>query len=141
MSRYARILAGIALPGVLAACSGQSTPPLYSWQNFQAQQYLYLQGKTDPLAQITVMEKDMEKARAKGLSVPPGFHAHLGLLYAAEGKTDLAQQEFTQEKTLFPEATTYMDFLLKNLGQAPGSSSNSPQTQNVSAPQNTKVSS
>ncbi|WP_336762706.1 DUF4810 domain-containing protein [Asaia sp. VD9] len=118
MFRHARILAGIALPAILAACSAPSTPPLYSWQNFQEQQYLYLQGKTDPQVQITAMEKASEKARAKGLSVPPGFHAHLGLLYATSGRTDLAQQEFTQEKTLFPESALYMDFLLKNMSQS-----------------------
>ncbi|GAB6855688.1 DUF4810 domain-containing protein [Asaia astilbis] len=133
MTRYAKVLAGLALSGILAGCSGQSTPPLYSWRSFQAQQYIYLQGKTDPQAQIAVLEKDMEKARGKGLSVPPGFHAHLGLLYATQGKTDLAQQEFTQEKTLFPEAATYMDFLLKNMGQSTSTSTSTSTSQTAKA--------
>lgn len=111
-------LAGLGLLGCLTACSdGGRTPPLYSWQDFSAQQYLYLKGQTDPQAQITALEKDVQKAQAKGLALPPGFHAHLGLLYATTGQTDLAQQEFSQEKTLFPESTTYMNFLLNNLGQ------------------------
>ncbi|WP_082779426.1 DUF4810 domain-containing protein [Acetobacter cerevisiae] len=113
-----KALAGLGLLGCLAACSnGSKTPPLYSWQDFPTQQYLYLKGQTDPQAQIIVLEKDVQKAQAKGLALPPGFHAHLGMLYATTGRTDLAQQEFSQEKTLFPESATYMDFLLNNLGQ------------------------
>lgn len=110
-------LAGIGLLGFLAACSSDRTPPLYSWRDYPEQQYLYLKGQTDHQAQIIALEKDVRKAQAKNLALPPGFHAHLGMLYAATGRTDLAQQEFSQEKTLFPESATYMDFLLKNLGQ------------------------
>ncbi|OUI94016.1 hypothetical protein HK17_05185 [Acetobacter indonesiensis] len=110
-------MAGIGLLGFLAACSSDRTPPLYSWRDYPEQQYLYLKGQTDHQAQIIALEKDVQKAQAKNLALPPGFHAHLGMLYAATGRTDLAQQEFSQEKTLFPESATYMDFLLKNLGQ------------------------
>ncbi|GBQ05403.1 DUF4810 domain-containing protein [Acetobacter cerevisiae] len=118
MALSQKALAGLGLLGCLAACSnGSKTPPLYSWQDFPPQQYLYLKGQTDPQAQIIVLEKDVQKAQAKGLALPPGFHAHLGMLYATTGRTDLAQQEFSQEKTLFPESATYMDFLLNNLGQ------------------------
>ncbi|MCX2561811.1 DUF4810 domain-containing protein [Acetobacter farinalis] len=118
MSFSKTALAGLGLLGCLAACSGaDKTPPLYSWQDYPTQQYLYLKGQTDPQAQITVLEKDVQKAQSKGLALPPGFHAHLGMLYATTGRTDLAQQEFSQEKTLFPESATYMDFLLKNLGK------------------------
>ncbi|KXV63997.1 hypothetical protein AD949_06715 [Acetobacter orleanensis] len=117
-------MVGLGLLGCLTACSNTDrTPPLYSWQDFSAQQYLYLKGQTDPQAQIIALEKDVQKAQAKGLALPPGFHAHLGMLYATTGRTDLAQQEFSQEKTLFPESATYMNFLLNNLGQKAQSSS------------------
>lgn len=113
-----KALAALGLLGGLTACSDEnSTRPLYSWQDFPAQQYLYLKGQTDPQKQIIALEKDVQTAQAKGLALPPGFHAHLGMLYATTGRTDLAQQEFNQEKTLFPESATYMNFLLNNLGQ------------------------
>jgi hypothetical protein len=107
----------IGLLGFLAACSNSGTPPLYSWYDYSDQVYSYLKGQGDHQVQIAALEKDVQKAQAKGAALPPGFHAHLGMLYATSGKTDLAQQEFAQEKTLFPESTTYMDFLLKNMGQ------------------------
>ncbi|MBS0960849.1 DUF4810 domain-containing protein [Acetobacter thailandicus] len=111
-----KTLTSLLLLSGLAGC-GKSTPPLYSWQNFQTRQYVYMQGTTDPTKQILDLEKDEQKATAKNLALPPGFHAHLGMLYAADGKTDQAQQELNKEKMQFPESTTYMDFLLKNLGR------------------------
>ena len=44
-----------------------------------------------------------------------GLHAQLGLLYSQLGKDDQMVREFTTEKALFPESTTYMDFLMKNV--------------------------
>jgi hypothetical protein len=44
--------------------------------------------------------------------VPPGFHAHLGMLYSIAGKSDQMVAQFEDEKKLFPESATYMDFLL-----------------------------
>ena len=54
------------------------------------------------------------KIRSTGKAVPPGYHAHLGLLYLSMGKDDQMVQEFRTEKALFPESASYMDFLLKN---------------------------
>ncbi|MDG6094119.1 DUF4810 domain-containing protein [Acetobacter sp. AN02] len=109
-------LASLAFLGLLSGC-GQSQRPLYYWGNYPDQTYAYLKGQTDPQSQVLAMEKDEQQAQAQNLALPPGFHAHLGLLDAASGRGDLAAQEFTQEKTQFPEAAPYMDFLLKNMGQ------------------------
>ena len=49
----------------------------------------------------------------KNNTPPPGFHAHLGMLYALAGKQDQVAVEFETEKKLFPESAAYMDFLLK----------------------------
>lgn len=49
------------------------------------------------------------------MTPPPGFHAHLGMLYAQQGQDDQALQALLTEKTLFPESTTYIDFLLAKI--------------------------
>ncbi|MGN5477436.1 DUF4810 domain-containing protein [Cupriavidus basilensis] len=66
-------------------------------------------------AKVTALEAGLEKIKAKGGSVPPGYHAQLGMLYLNIGKGDQMIKEFQTEKTLFPEATPYMDFLLRNV--------------------------
>ncbi|MEX8518164.1 MAG: DUF4810 domain-containing protein [Leptothrix sp. (in: b-proteobacteria)] len=109
----------LGLPVVLAcaALAGcvQVPKPLYGWGSYQGQVYAYLKGQGDgPQAQISVLEADLQRFRSAGLSAPPGYHAHLGLLYAAAGKDDAAAEQLLTEKTLFPESATYIDFLLAN---------------------------
>ena len=76
----------------------------------------YQQSESDPHAQIDALKKSIEVARAKSLGVPPGLHAHSGMLYVTTGALDLAMSEFDQEKTLYPESAKFMDFLMKNKG-------------------------
>jgi hypothetical protein len=74
--------------------------------------YQHFKGES-PNQQIEILEKDLQTISAKGNTPPPGFHAHLGMLYAMVGRDDLVQVAFENEKRLFPESTVYMDFLLK----------------------------
>ncbi|MEK6298391.1 MAG: DUF4810 domain-containing protein, partial [Paraburkholderia tropica] len=80
---------------------------------YQPGVYDYLKGQKSPQEQIDALEKSLQEIRAKGNKTPPGFHAQLGLLYANVGNDTQAMQEFDAEKNLFPESTTYMDFLMK----------------------------
>ena len=96
-----------------AVLTGCATPPktLYQWEGYQPQVYQYLKGES-PEQQIATMEKDLQTISAKGASVPPGFHAHLGMLYSVAGRPDQVVTQFEDEKKLFPESAAYMDFLL-----------------------------
>lgn len=107
----------LCLAVLLAGCAS-APKPIYSWDNYEPTVYQYYQGgKTSPDEQIAALKLSIEKARATAKKVPPGLHAHLGMLYAGTGHTDLAFQEFNNEKTLFPESAPYMDSLLnKNKG-------------------------
>ncbi|QHI99809.1 DUF4810 domain-containing protein [Xylophilus rhododendri] len=103
------LLAGAA---VLGGCAHR-TEPIYQWESYQTQVYQYLQGQSsDPQKQIASLEADFQKIRAQNHKPPPGFHAHLGMLYASVGKDDQALQEFQTEKSLFPESTAFIDMLL-----------------------------
>ncbi|SCB31911.1 DUF4810 domain-containing protein [Cupriavidus alkaliphilus] len=97
---------------LLAGCAAPK--PMYQWEGYQAQVYEYFKGESKE-AQITALESGLQKIKAQSGSVPPGYHAQLGMLYLNIGKGDQMIKEFQTEKTLFPESTPYMDFLLRNV--------------------------
>lgn len=107
--RHAAIL---PVAAVLTGCAGPK--PMYQWEGYQSQVYEYFKGESKE-TQITALESGLEKIKAKGGAVPPGYHAQLGMLYLNVGKGDQMIKEFQTEKTLFPESTPYMDFLLRNV--------------------------
>ncbi|MFI8648028.1 DUF4810 domain-containing protein [Pseudomonas iridis] len=102
----------LAASTLLAGCAGPKT--LYQWEGYEPQVYEYFKGEEPKEAQAEALERDLQKIRSTGKAVPPGYHAHLGLLYLSMGKDDQMVQQFRTEKTLFPESGTYMDFLLEN---------------------------
>lgn len=107
-----RTIAGLLLGSVLlAGCNSPKT--LYQWESYQPQVYGYLKGDAKE-EQVTALERDLEKIKAKNGAVPPGYHAQLGLLYSSLGKDDQMIQQFRTEKALFPESAAYMDFLMSN---------------------------
>lgn len=107
-------LAVWAAGALLAGCAtNATTPALYQWDGYQPQVYEYFKGQKSPEEQIDALEKSLQQIRAKGNRPPPGFHAHLGMLYASVGKHDQAKQELLAEKESFPESSAYADFLLK----------------------------
>ncbi len=57
----------------------------------------------------------MHQAAGTGTRLPPGYQAHLGLLYLNAGRTDQALAAWAQEKKQFPESTQYIDYLVSNM--------------------------
>ncbi|GKX57536.1 lipoprotein [Leminorella grimontii] len=111
IAHYAGILLAV---GALSGCMN-SPKPIYSWDNYQATVYEYYKMDIGVEEQIAALKEDIEKAKAKGLPVPPGLHAHLGMLYVNSGRPELARTEFSEEKAQFPESAPFMDFLLKKM--------------------------
>lgn len=103
------MLAGCAL--LLSACIHQP-PSLYQWGSYQTQVYGYFKGE-NPEDQILALEKDVQAMAAADRVPPPGFHAHLGMLYAATGHDGKAQESLLAERTQYPESATYIDLLLQ----------------------------
>lgn len=111
-----KLLLGMIVAILLSGCMSQPKS-LYNWDGYQTTIYQYYQQtETSPQEQIETLKKNVEMSKAKGTAIPPGLHAHLGLLYSSTGAIDLAITEFTTEKALYPESTAYMDFLMKNKG-------------------------
>ena len=106
--------------GLLSACA-QQPKTLYTWDSYQPSVYAYLtEDSTDALSAKESMEENVEAARADGEVLPPGFRAHLGMLYLKSGQPDKAFEQFEGEKTAYPESVGFMDFLIRN--QAPKAS-------------------
>lgn len=104
----------LALAGTGSLLAGCSEPrPYYYWGSYQDQLYDHFLQKTAPDAQIQAMEKDLHQAHRHNQHLPPGYYAFMGLLYVENGQDNKAYNCFVTEKTLFPEATPYMNFLLK----------------------------
>jgi hypothetical protein len=103
--------------GLLALVGCANAPkPLYHWESFPRQQYsVLLREGVSPDEQIRVLEAQAEKARVGNAALPPGLRAHLGMLYLGAGNPQRAKELWIAEKTAFPEASPYMDRLLRRL--------------------------
>jgi hypothetical protein len=101
----------------LAAC--KTTEPTYYYGEYSEAVYSYFKADDTSISQqIAILEEVIEQARGKGKPVPPGVHAHLGMLYFEAGSSDQGVANFEQEKFLFPESVTYIDFLMNNMAGA-----------------------
>lgn len=109
--------------GLLLAGCAQAPKTLYHWDGYQGQLYQYFKSGegTDPQAQLTALQAQAQKAQAEAAVLPPGFRAHVGLLYLQLGNLDQARIRFEEEKAVFPESAPYMDFLLKKMTSAKAS--------------------
>jgi len=116
------LLVPVIVAGALLTGCAAPQKSLYQWEGYQPQVYQYFKGEPRA-AQLAVLEADLQKITASGATPPPGFHAHLGLLYADLGKDDMMVREFQTEKALFPESAGYVDFLMKNVKKPAGPAS------------------
>ena len=113
--RLVGLMAAIICGGSLPGCA-EAPKRLYHWDGFQAQLYEYFKGDgSNPDEQLRVLNDQSQRARASGAALPPGFHAHLAMIYLRLGRDTEARLELEAEKSSFPESTQYMDFLLKHM--------------------------
>lgn len=99
---------------VLGGCASKQ-PTLYQWEGYQNNVDAYFRtDKLSSVAQTQLMEEDLQKIRMGGGAVPPGYYAHLGLLYGKQGNLDKFAEQMYAEKKQYPESVAFMDFLLRN---------------------------
>lgn len=99
---------------VLTGCASPQKP-LYAWSGYQPQVYQYLKndGSSSPEDQLLKLEEAQEKVRASGAALPPGYRAHMAMLYSKTGNNEKTLEQLTAEKQSFPESAGFMDLLLK----------------------------
>jgi len=111
--RACRLLLATLPVLALSACAGR--PGLYDWGAYQPAVYNYLKDEqTDYADDVAALEANMHRNRPPGQQLPPGFHAHLGMLYLKMGQSGQGMEQFLQEKRAFPEAAPFMDFLTRH---------------------------
>ncbi|WMY92603.1 DUF4810 domain-containing protein [Snodgrassella communis] len=110
-----KLIATTAMLALAACAQNQHISTIYYWGDYQKLQYQALTEKNMPEEQIASMEKYFIEASNHNSKPAPGAHAHLGMLYAKIGNRAGARDQFEKEKQTFPESTTYMNFLIKNL--------------------------
>lgn len=107
------LFAPLALAVTLVGCAS-GPEPLYQWGGFSDYTYDALRGEgKTPAEQIDLMVAHSQKVAQAGRKVPPGFHAHLAMLYLKLGRRDAAQSHFEAERRDFPESAPYIDSLIK----------------------------
>ncbi|MEP1551402.1 MAG: DUF4810 domain-containing protein [Paraglaciecola sp.] len=107
---------------ILTLVGCKSTETIYYHGGYPSAVYQYL--KNDDLSldqQIEALNLIIENAANQSKPVMPGVHSHLGLLYFDTGNNNLGTHHFNTEKSLFPESSTYLDFLLNQNQQVNGS--------------------
>lgn len=109
-----RACAAMALALALTGCATRQQP-LYSWNNYTDHVYSYLKNEASPEEQVLSMEKGIQQANASQRTLPPGYYAHLGLMYLNSGRTDQALNAWEHEKRVFPESVPYIDYLISNM--------------------------
>jgi hypothetical protein len=113
--RQAVIAAAAVMSALVSGCA-QAPKPLYYWGNYPAAAYDTLRGDDKgPQEQLRILGEQAEKAKAAGLPLPPGYHAHLGLIYLKLGRDGDARRALVTEKELFPESAAYIDSLIKRM--------------------------
>ncbi len=100
----------------LVGCAGGSRD-IYYWNRYEDSLYeMYLQPGNQSLTdEILRLEEDMDKAKASGQPLPPGFHAHLAFLYSQDGDYNAALAHFQLEKEKFPESADFIDGIVERM--------------------------
>ena len=110
----AATLAALAICASLAGCAALRQP-LYAWNDYQPQVYQYLKddGSTGAEDQLLKLEETRLKVQAEGKALPPGYRAHMAMLYSRTGNNEKTVQQLAEEKQHFPESAKFMDTLLQ----------------------------
>ncbi len=98
---------------LISGCSTKK--PMYEYANY-SETYYQLKQNGDAQSNAnwkSSLEEVIEKSNARAIRVPPGIYANLGYLYLKVNDTEKAISFFKAEKDLYPEASVFMDNLIK----------------------------
>jgi hypothetical protein len=107
----------------LSGCSAPN-PPLYNYGTYSENYYALKKDATaeKALEYQKALEYCIENAQeSRSGRVPPGMYANLGYLYLKAGQNKKAIESFTKEKSVYPEATFFMDKMINKVETMEGS--------------------
>lgn len=105
MNKFKKLATIVALSLSCFGCAVNQG--LYEWGSYQGQVYSFLKGEP-PEQQVVILEKQLADTKAAGKRPPPGFYAHLGLLYSKIGRDGEVAAMFEMERAAFPESNTFL---------------------------------
>jgi len=113
------IQALLLLFSTLLATGCATKQELYYWGEYEELVYnTYIEpGSADPQTQIDKLTTDLQKTEANGQRVAPGIYAHLGYMYAIQGKDSQSKSAFIKEMALFPESTKFINGMMNRAMQ------------------------
>ncbi|WXU00396.1 MAG: hypothetical protein Ctma_1111 [Catillopecten margaritatus gill symbiont] len=102
------------LLGALLLSGCVTNKDMYYWGEYETiiRQSYVAPGEMDVQTQIEKLNTDLQKTEAKGKKIAPGIYAHLGMLYAGQGRYTESREALLQEKSLFPESSVLIDGML-----------------------------
>ena len=104
-----------------SVCEDYAPRELVYWDGaYTSSVYEYLTEEGDAGAQIVALEESLQKAYQRAAKVPPGLHAHLGLLYLSQGNGAKFKAYVEKEAELYPESRDYAMFLLNQNSKTKG---------------------
>ena len=102
---------------LVAGCT--TNKEIYYWGEYEGLIHdAYVKpGSADPQTQIEKLSADLQKAEAIGKKTAPGIYAHLGYLYAIQGKNSQSKSAFMEERALYPESSVFIDGMMNRAKQ------------------------
>lgn len=102
-----------------SACATKK--PLYYYGDYSREYYNYKKNMS-PESELE-LQKAIEEAITKAdqgqaKRVAPGMYANLGYIYLKQGNSQKAKESFIKEKSIYPEATHFMDRLINKIDAA-----------------------
>lgn len=115
-----RFLSAITMAVVLLLAGCATNTDQYYWGSYEELIYqMYANpGEATPEVQIQKLTSDIQKAESSGKPVPPGVHAHLGMMFAAAGNLEQALGAFATEKANYPESAKFIDDVIERATRA-----------------------
>jgi hypothetical protein len=118
---FHRVTPWIAVLLLLGSSGCQSLQPLYHWGSYEPLTYAALtqSENVSPEEQLLLLEQDLEIARAKDRSPPPGMLAYMGYLCLSLGEDERGLAYMELEQQFFPESAPFLDRLLNTSNRQP----------------------
>ena len=107
---------------LISGCNSQPKP-LYNYGNYSDSYYAFKKAYSTESA--LALQKSIEytidnASQSRSGRVPPGMYANLGYIYLKAGKSDIAIENFTKEKSIYPESAHFMDRMIQKVKVAQG---------------------
>ena len=107
------VLSAVVATLIMSGCN--STPPMYEYGEYSESYYALKKesGEQSNSEWKASLEEVIELSNARAIRVPPGVFANLGYIHLKSNNNEKAIQYFEREKSTYPEATKFMDNLIK----------------------------